>query len=38
MQSRGLIAGVVLVALVVAYSAALFVDETEHIIITQFGE
>ncbi|MEQ9323083.1 MAG: protease modulator HflC, partial [Polyangiaceae bacterium] len=38
MQGRGLIAGVVLVALVVAYSAALFVDETEHIIITQFGE
>ena len=38
MQGRGLIAGDVLVALVVAYSAALFFDETEHVIITQFGE
>jgi len=35
---RSIIVGIVLVALMVAYSGALFVDETEHIIITQFGE
>jgi modulator of FtsH protease HflC len=38
MQNRGLIVGIVIVALMVAYSGAIFVDETEHIIITQFGE
>ena len=37
MQSR-LIALIVAVVLMVAYSGAIFVDETAHIIITQFGE
>ena len=37
-QSRGLILIGVLLVLIVGVSSVIFVDETEHVIITQFGE
>ncbi len=37
-QQRSLMLGVLFVAAFVAFSSAVFVDETEHVIITQFGE
>jgi membrane protease subunit HflC len=37
-QQRSLVVGVLFLAAFVAFSGAVFVDETEHIIITQFGE
>jgi membrane protease subunit HflC len=37
-NARNAVIGLLVVALVAAYSVLIFVDETEHIIITQFGE
>lgn len=38
MSAKGTAIAVVIIGLLAAYSAALFVDETEYVIITQFGE